>query len=324
MSFFKKLAAIAMVVSISAVTVACSNNTPKDTPSQPSTSPVPTKAPAEIKKADPVDAYHGLNLDNCTAKSDSVTKNNKRIVCTAGGWIYYEKVDFGTRGAKSISAEFKGKKDENGVVKVYIDGGANGDVSDATLIGTVDVLGGMMNFGTNLVDKIQDIHSVTLVFESEKTCLGETGGFDFAKAEFVSVTILNAEDQIEFEDLVENNGVIVENCSDATTGGKSLGGVNNDEYTSYKINFGDGGYTSIKIRAASSYAQGGDVQIYLDSLDSDMVGYCHITGTGSWSNWADFEADIEYAEELVGAHDVYLKYTNGGKYLFNLNWFKFE
>ena len=55
-----------------------------------------------------------------------------------------------------------------------------------------------------------------------------------------------------------------------------------------------------------------------------MVGYCHIIGTGGWGNWADFSEEIDYPDDLVGAHVVYLKFTNGGNYLFNLNWFRFE
>ena len=210
MSLFKKIAAIATVMSLSLAAVACTNEETK-TPATPTssasqgTAQKPTEKPAEAKKAEPIDAYRGLTLENATAKSDNVVMNNKNIVCAAGGWIYYEQVDFGTRGAKSITAKFSGKKGENGVIKVYIDGGANGDVSGASLVGTVDVLGGKMDFGTNLTDKVQDIHSVALVFESSNAILGETWKFDFAKAEFTAAPILTAEDQIEFEDLVENN-----------------------------------------------------------------------------------------------------------------------
>ena len=51
-----------------------------------------------------------------------------------------------------------------------------------------------------------------------------------------------------------------------------------------------------------------------------MIGTCPITGNGDWQTYVDASCSVS---GVSGKHDVYLKFTGGSGYLFNLNWFKF-
>ena len=50
-----------------------------------------------------------------------------------------------------------------------------------------------------------------------------------------------------------------------------------------------------------------------------MVGTCPVTGT-AWQTWGDATCSVS---GVSGKHDLYLKFTGGSGYLFNISWFKF-
>ncbi len=126
--------------------------------------------------------------------------------------------------------------------------------------------------------------------------------------------------QIEAEDFNDQSGVQTETC---TEGGQDVGYIENGDYAVYSsINF-DSGSSSFEARAAraASATSGGAVEIRLDSIDGTLVGYCPIEATGDWQT---FEASKCSIDGVSGTHDLYLKFTGGSGYLFNLNWFKFN
>lgn len=122
--------------------------------------------------------------------------------------------------------------------------------------------------------------------------------------------------QIEAESFSSQSGVQTETCSE---GGQNLGYIENGDFAVYNnFNFGSG-VSSFKARVASG-ASGGNIEIRLDSVNGTLVGTCPVTGTGGWQTWADAACNVSGAS---GTHNLYLKFTGGSGYLFNLNWFKF-
>ena len=86
------------------------------------------------------------------------------------------------------------------------------------------------------------------------------------------------------------------------------------------VNFGSRtGQKGFQARVSSAES-GGNIEIRLDSLNGTLVGTCAVPSTGSWDNWTTSTCTIS---GLSGTHTLYLKFTGGNKYLFNLNWFRF-
>ncbi|WP_313073335.1 sialate O-acetylesterase [Lacrimispora sp.] len=122
--------------------------------------------------------------------------------------------------------------------------------------------------------------------------------------------------QIEAESFDNQSGIQTETCNE---GGQNIGYIENGDYAVYSnIDFGNGA-ANFQARVASG-ASGGNIEIRLDSITGTLIGTCPVTGTGGWQNWTDVKSSVNGAS---GKHDVYLKFTGGNGYLFNLNWFKF-
>lgn len=122
--------------------------------------------------------------------------------------------------------------------------------------------------------------------------------------------------QIEAESYNNQSGIQTESC---TEGGEDVGYIENGDYVVYNnIDFGSGA-ESFQARAASTNS-GGNIEIRLDSITGPLVGTCPVAGTGDWQAWADATCSVS---GVSGEHDLYLKFTGGSGYLFNLNWFKF-
>lgn len=122
--------------------------------------------------------------------------------------------------------------------------------------------------------------------------------------------------QIEAERFDNQKGVQTETC---TEGGENVGYIENGDYAVYKnIDFGSGA-KSFQARVASG-SSGGNIEIRLDRINGTLIGTCPVAGTGAWQNWNDVKCSVS---GVSGKHDVYLKFTGGSGYLFNLNWFKF-
>ncbi|WFR60152.1 carbohydrate-binding protein [Anaerocolumna sp. AGMB13025] len=122
--------------------------------------------------------------------------------------------------------------------------------------------------------------------------------------------------QIEAESYDNQSGTQTETCNE---GGQNIGYIENGDYAIYNnVDFGNGA-VSFQARAASA-TSGGKIEIRLDSLTGPLVGTCAITGTGGWQTWAAATCSVS---GVSGKHDLYLKFTGGSGYLFNLNWFKF-
>lgn len=126
----------------------------------------------------------------------------------------------------------------------------------------------------------------------------------------------SAYSRIEGEDYTDQSGIQTENCSE---GGQNVGWIENGDYLVYEnIDFG-GGAMSFEVRAASD-TDGGAIELYLDSLTGTRIGTCTISNTGGWQTWVTRSCPVSGA---AGIHDLYLKFTGGNGYLFNINWWQF-
>ncbi len=123
--------------------------------------------------------------------------------------------------------------------------------------------------------------------------------------------------QTEAENYSSQSGIETETCSE---GGENIGYIENGDYAVYNgIKF-DSGSVIFQVRAACG-GSGGEIEIRIDGEDGPLIGTCTITGTGGWQTWEDFSCNIN---ETEGEHDVYLSFTGGDGYLYNLNWFEFR
>jgi len=127
----------------------------------------------------------------------------------------------------------------------------------------------------------------------------------------------NAYSQIEAEDYSNMFGVQKETCSE---GGQQIGFIENNDYVVFNsVDFGSGA-TSFDARVSSA-TSGGSIEVRLDGLSGTLVGKCAVAGTNGWTTWTTKSCAISGAS---GIHNLYLKFTGGAGYLFNMNWFKFS
>lgn len=122
--------------------------------------------------------------------------------------------------------------------------------------------------------------------------------------------------RIEAEDFDNMSGIENESCSE---GGLNIGYIENGDYVAYSnIDFGNGA-KEFQARVASA-TSGGKIEIRLDSITGPLIGTCSVSGTGGWQQWVDVKCEVS---GVSGTHDLYLKFTGGSGYLFNINWWKF-
>ncbi|HEX2925429.1 MAG TPA: carbohydrate-binding protein [Ruminiclostridium sp.] len=132
----------------------------------------------------------------------------------------------------------------------------------------------------------------------------------------VDPVIRTAYTQIEAESYDNQSGIETETCNED---GADVGFIENEDYTVYNnVDFGKGA-AEFQARVASA-TQGGNIEIRLDSITGTLVGTCAVAGTEDWQTWTDVKCKVS---GVSGKHDLYLKFTGGEGYLFNLNWFKF-
>ena len=122
--------------------------------------------------------------------------------------------------------------------------------------------------------------------------------------------------RVEAEDYDAQSGIDTESCSE---GGRNVGWIEEGDYVVYNSIDFDGGAISFDVRAASD-ASGGNIELYLDSLSGAPIGICAVPYTGGWQSWGTQSCPVSGAE---GIHDLYLRFTGGSGYLFNVNWWRF-
>ncbi|MGO9115563.1 MAG: carbohydrate-binding protein [Thermoguttaceae bacterium] len=118
---------------------------------------------------------------------------------------------------------------------------------------------------------------------------------------------------------IQAGGVVTETCSD-TRGGQDVGTIQNGDYLVFNnVDFGVGA-VSFNARVASA-TSGGNIAIHLDSPTGTLVGTCAVPGNGGWQTWVTQSCSVSGA---TGIHKLYLVFTGGSGYLFNVNWWEFN
>ena len=122
--------------------------------------------------------------------------------------------------------------------------------------------------------------------------------------------------RVEAETMSFSKGVKTESCS---SGGMNIGMIEDGDYVKVSgVDFGSG---AEKFTASvSSESNGGNIEMYLDSLSGKKIGTCKVPSTGGWQQWEEVSCDISGAS---GQHDLYFKFTGGSSYLLNVDWWKF-
>jgi arabinoxylan arabinofuranohydrolase len=120
----------------------------------------------------------------------------------------------------------------------------------------------------------------------------------------------------EAETMAWSSGVETERASD---GGMNVGYLENGDYLKVKgVAFGSGA-TSFSARVASA-AAGGRIEVRLGSATGTVAGTCTVPATGGWQTWTTVSCPVSGA---TGNRDLYLRFTGGSGYLFNVDWWRF-
>ncbi|GAA3523715.1 hypothetical protein GCM10022393_43220 [Aquimarina addita] len=123
---------------------------------------------------------------------------------------------------------------------------------------------------------------------------------------------------IQAESYNNMNGIVAETTTDSS-GNQHLGFINNGDWSKYNsVDLSCA--TSIEARVSSKNA-GGNIQVRLGGISGTLIGTITVPSTNSWNSWTTVSTDIDF---ISGIHDVYLVFTGGSGYLFNLNWIEFS
>lgn len=133
------------------------------------------------------------------------------------------------------------------------------------------------------------------------------------------VGTFNPYDTVQAETICWSKGVRTEVCKDIT-GKMDVDSIHNGDLIKVKgVDFGNNGAKQFNARLASG-ANGGSIEIHLDTTTGPLVGTCTVAGTGGWQTWETKSCSVSGA---TGVHNVYFMFTGGNGMLFNFNWWKF-
>ena len=280
--------------------------------------------------------YDGYSL---LTKTDGIVGNSRD-----NSWAYYTNIDFGTGGAQA--ALFYGAvKGSNaaGTIQVYIGGAVDGDLTNATLIGTCTVTatspsdwGTYALFSGRFNQTVTGTHNVTLKFLPSLTYVINLDYFEF-------VSYREAETVDSFTNGIDINGnptsanlqlsTTATGMSANMTNGYNLVGntVNGGTVKYLNVDFQDGGKTGIvfhmALRTSRCY---GTIRIYLlnsDGSTSHQIGYCTLletdatdSGTGNYNTYKEFYGVIT-DNTVSGLRDIKLEFVTPTYYVGNIDYF---
>lgn len=265
--------------------------------------------PYKRTEAETIGWNAGITTEECQA-AGGPTSNLDVTGINNGDWVAVGNADFGNGGAKSFKANVASTV--GGKIEIHL------DKADGELVGTLNVTptGGAQSWKlleTN-VSNATGVHRVYFVFTGTGT--GNLFNVDYWQFTAAQTTPVSAFSKIEAESYASQSGIETETCNE---GGDDVGYIENDDYAVYSnIDFGNGA-TGFEARTSTA-TEGGKIEIRLDSATGTLIGTCPVTATGDWQTWADAKCSVS---GVSGKHDLYLKFTGGSGYLFNLNWFTF-
>ncbi len=139
----------------------------------------------------------------------------------------------------------------------------------------------------------------------------------YTKDGLTQLHLLDPYERVEAETFNAQSGLETEPCE---AGGMNLSNVEDGDWVRLRgVDFGSTGAESFKARVASA-GEGGSIELRLDAEDGMLVGTCEVSSTGDWQEWADTSCSVSGA---VGEHDLYLVFTGGDSFLFNVDSWQF-
>ena len=128
---------------------------------------------------------------------------------------------------------------------------------------------------------------------------------------------LNPYSVVEAETMNRGQGIETEA---STEGGRNVAFIENGDWTRVVgVGFGAGA-TRFEARVASA-TSGGNIQLRLGGPTGTLIGTCAVPGTGGWQTWTTVSCNVSGA---TGVQDLYLVFSGGSGFLFNLNWWRFS
>jgi len=130
------------------------------------------------------------------------------------------------------------------------------------------------------------------------------------------IGILNPYTRNEAETMAFSSGVQTQATSD---GGLAVINIENGDYVKVAgVAFGDGAKSfSARIASATS---GGKIEARLGGVGGTLVATCVVPSTNGWQSWQMVTCAVGGA---TGTKDLYLKFTGGSGYLFNVDYWQF-
>lgn len=224
-----------------------------------------------------------------------------------GAWTKYQGIDLTGINSVELTASSDGV---GGTVEFRL------DAIDGELIGSVDVAvtggwGNWQTFSAN-VSRVTGTHAIYTVFNGVTGWLYNIDQFSFSE----DVVCQNTANHIEAECFDAMLGIQTENCSEGTL---NVGYIENGDWLKYNA-LDLTGMKSIKARVSGN-TTGSSIEVRLGSETGTLIGALEVSNTGGYQDW---ETDSVNIIPTDGVQDVYLVFTGGAGYLYNLNWLGFS
>ena len=129
---------------------------------------------------------------------------------------------------------------------------------------------------------------------------------------------LNPYQKVEAETINFASGIKTEKIDAGTL---AIGFIENGDYTKVSgVDFGEKGAAEF-YASVSSNGSGGKIELHLDKVDGPVIGTVDVPVTGGWQEWTTVSGKCAGA---TGQHDLFLKFSGGDSYLFNVDWWQFK
>ncbi len=132
------------------------------------------------------------------------------------------------------------------------------------------------------------------------------------------IELLNPYERVEAETMSWSSGIKTEPIEAGT---QAIGYIEDGDYVKVSgVDFGEAGASEFYASVASN-GSGGKIELHLDSEKGPMVGTVTVPVTGDWQAWETVSGAVSGA---TGTHDLYLRFSGGESYLFNVDWWQFR
>lgn len=132
------------------------------------------------------------------------------------------------------------------------------------------------------------------------------------------VATLNPYQRVEAETIAWESGV--KTAKNAAVG-VYVTGIHNGAYIRVcHVDFGDKGASKF-LASLAGVAQGGAIELRLDSLEGQVIGVLKVKPADGVNQWQTQTCSVK---SVSGAHDLYLKFTGANSPLMKFDWWKFE